>query len=438
VVVGNADYAEDSLLHTADDAQLLSAQLTEMNWDVRLTLNAGLGDLRRGIAALGTREAAAGEVLLFYFAGHALQYQGENFLVPVDAQLGAAGDLAEKCVSLQEVFALVNRSGARAAVVILDAGRPNAWRDRLDLDHGGLARVSAPPQCFVAFSTRPGTVTGGRNDHVYSKVLLKHLDKANASVTEILRQVKLEVRSRTADQQEPWDASTLTREVYFQPSRDDDGVPRFVHLPRAMPPAPAKEEAAIVARASANPAELTRSAQTRAQSGETQPEGAQLELPLRQSGMLWEEVFITRRGRLRLPEGGALYAFPSRNSPRLGQINPEMVIHVVGYVRTREGLFWMPLSRYEDYMKGDSPAWIFVMGTEEKTDFEPRMLVSSNTPDALPPVGGEEEPPAIPIPDNPGFVYSPHFGENGVVDVRSFNPGDRVRCPYTGRVFRVP
>jgi hypothetical protein len=416
-----------------------------MNWNTHLSVDADAATLRRAISTLDSPEAAAGEVILFYFAGHALRHEGENFLVPVGARLSKAADLSERCVSLREVLGVVNRSGARAAVVILDAARPNAWRDRLDLKEEGLARVSAPAQCFVAFSTLPGSVMGSRNDHVYSKVLLKHLDSANATVSEILRQVKVEVRNRTGDQQQPWDASTLTREVYFQPTRDVDGTKRFVHLPEAAPQPRAggePEAGPTLALATADPARMTHGARTRAQTrpGADRPEGAQLKLPLRNSGRLWEEVFVTRRGRLRLPGGGSLYAFPSRQSPRLGDLNAQMAIHVVGYVRTREGLFWLPLTRYQEYMQGSSPAWIFVAGTEGKTDFEPSMLVSTGTPDALPQSQGqpEAEPMATSIPGNEGFVYSPFYGQNGVVDVRSFTSGDRVRCPYTGLIFRVP
>ncbi len=440
VLVGNSQYFEEPLLHCATDAQALAGRLEEMGFRVITHTNASLNDLRRAVHDL-ERESAQGGLALFYFAGHAFQVDDENYLSPIGPIPDSAGEVKSRSLHLGEVFGALERSGTRGSVVILDAARPHPLRKRLGLAPG-LAHVSAPAGTYLAFSTKPGTHMIGRHDHAYAKVLIEHLADRDASIPRLFGQVKLKVRQRTGEMQQPWDANALVERVYLMPQRDTDGrLTRFLAPPsahaQALPGGEEMNPRPVFALASASIEALA--AANAGNSGDNpRPEGAQLDLPLRGSGALWEKVFHTRRGRVNLLEGGTIYAHPSRQSQPLTRLPAGTKLHVVGYVRTREGLFWLPLTRYQEYMQGGDPAWIFIHGSENTQDFAPHLLVDSTVPDIPAPSPDAEEPVAATVPGRPGFVYSPFVNNRNYVDVRGYTPGARVRCPYTGLVFRVP
>jgi uncharacterized caspase-like protein len=233
LVVGNSDYlGAPPLRNPSHDARAFSAALTRLGWQVTEGLDLTRGQLEATRDAFAQRAAKADAAVLFY-AGHALQFGGENYLVPVDARLDT-DDLGTQLCRLDRLMDCL--SGARTGIVFLDACRTNPWVDDLEqqiasgrtvrVEPGrgitvvgrGLAKVSSQVGTLIAFATSPGAIAAdGDGAHSpFSGALLEHLEVPGLEVTELLRRVRASVQAETRGEQLPWDTSALVEPFYFR------------------------------------------------------------------------------------------------------------------------------------------------------------------------------------------------------------------------------
>ena len=176
-----------------------------------------------------TREFSAkldkAELALVFYAGHGVQVDGRNYLVPVDAKLEHAGDLDLDAVDLQTMEA-----ERRVNLVFLDACRDNPFTRSLARSLGstrstavaqGLAQVNSAAGTMIAFSTQPDNVAQdgqGRNSP-FTAALLKYVKMPNLEVEQMMKQVRVEVMAATQEKQVPWGHSSLVGDVYLNPGR---------------------------------------------------------------------------------------------------------------------------------------------------------------------------------------------------------------------------
>jgi uncharacterized caspase-like protein len=233
LVVGNSAYLHaPPLRNPANDARAVSAALTRLGWQVSEGLDQTRAQLEATRQAFAERAKGA-DAAVFFYAGHALQFAGQNYLVPVDADLETE-DLGPQ---LCELNAFMRALGlARTSIVFLDACRTNPWADALtrQIASGrtvhvqpgrglkivprGLAKVSSKAGTLIAFATSPGmTAADGDGAHSpFSGGLLEHLETPGLEVTELLRRVRASVQTETGGQQLPWDSSALVDPFYFR------------------------------------------------------------------------------------------------------------------------------------------------------------------------------------------------------------------------------
>lgn len=233
-VVGNATYAHaDALTNPANDARDFAARLTSLGYEVSLELDAPRAGLLAAFQAF-TRGLAQDDLALFYFAGHALQIGGENYLFPSDARLDSDKDVGTRLVPLNALLADLTRA-SRTRIVILDACRNNPFSDELAAKlpqtrstgglTRGLARVYAGVGSFIAYSTQPGNTAldgDGRNSP-FTGALLKHMAEPGIDVHGVMRRVRADVQKATLEKQIPWENSSLVDEVAF---RSGGGAPQ--------------------------------------------------------------------------------------------------------------------------------------------------------------------------------------------------------------------
>jgi formylglycine-generating enzyme required for sulfatase activity len=219
LVIGNSDYESGPLPNPANDAKLIGDELTNLGFDVIARRNADQTAMKRAIQEFGARLEKAGpdSVGLFYYAGHGVQLNGRNYLIPTTARIEREGDVEIEAVSADWVIEQMRYARNRLNIVILDACRNNPFtRSMRSVDHG-LATMDAPAGILIAYSTAPGSVAAdgtGRNSP-YTEALTHAIRDLHEPVEQVFKHVRVGVMSATSGKQVPWESSSLTGDFYF-------------------------------------------------------------------------------------------------------------------------------------------------------------------------------------------------------------------------------
>jgi hypothetical protein len=222
LVIGNGNYANVApLANPANDARAVAASLRDIGFDVSEGLDLGRGQMEDHIRAFLNRAASA-KVALLYYAGHGMQIDGRNYLVPVDAKLQTLNDVTFGTVELDRVLSGLN-DPSRASIVVLDACRDNpmarvfAGTRSAAVGTGLAAYTTVGTGTLIAYSTAPGKVAadGHRGNSPFSEAFAKHLRAPGLEVRQLLTRVRNEVAAETGEAQVPWDTSSLRGDVYL-------------------------------------------------------------------------------------------------------------------------------------------------------------------------------------------------------------------------------
>ena len=217
LVIGNGAYEHaPRLANPLNDVSDISAALGRLGFQVTKLENADYDGLRRGLRAF-TRAASTAETALIFYAGHGIEIDGRNFLVPVDARMASDQDVEYEAVPLDLVSRAVERA-SELRLVILDACRENPFavamrRTGATRSIGrGLARVEPAGEFLVAYAAKGGSLAAdgkGRNSP-YSTALLAHLEQPGLEVGLMFRKVRDAVLAATGGQQEPFVYGSLS------------------------------------------------------------------------------------------------------------------------------------------------------------------------------------------------------------------------------------
>ncbi|MDF1718023.1 MAG: caspase family protein [Antarcticimicrobium sp.] len=220
LVIGNSEYGRVTALdNPVNDARLIAAALEGLGFEVTLIPDANQIAMKRGIAQFGRalREAGKEATGLFYYAGHAVQSFGTNYLLPVDTDLADAADLDLVAVEAQSVLRQMYSASNRTNIVILDSCRNNPFSNLPVFNDNGLAEMQAPTGTFLAYATEPGGVAldGMEGNSPFTRALAQHLRDPGLPIEQLFKQVRIQVLSETGGQQTPWDTSSLTSDFFF-------------------------------------------------------------------------------------------------------------------------------------------------------------------------------------------------------------------------------
>ena len=222
LVIGNSDYQHVGRLgNPGNDARLISQTLSHLGFTIiggGAQLNVGKSNLDRLVQGFG-QEIQRADVALFYYSGHGLQVQGENWLVPVDANPTRPQDLDFQMVSADLVLKQMQGAGTRLNILILDACRNNPFGSRnLRGAVGGLAQMTAPDGTIISYATQPGAVAqdGTGRDSPFTTALARSMQQPGLDIFQVFNQVGLGVKQDTEGAQEPWMASSpISGDFYF-------------------------------------------------------------------------------------------------------------------------------------------------------------------------------------------------------------------------------
>lgn len=224
LVIGNGNYNKNIgiLKNPVNDATDVATELRKSNFEVQLVTNCTYVQLREAMRKFhenlvnGPKDQTVG---LFYYAGHGVQYQDENYLVPIDADVQYEDDILRMCFPVQRmVLANMERSNTRMNIVILDACRNNPFPATTRSVSSGLGEMKRARGSFIAYATAPGSVASdgsGRNG-LYTQELVKALRKPNLTIEQVFKDVRVNVLRLSGDKQYTWDSSNITGEFYFK------------------------------------------------------------------------------------------------------------------------------------------------------------------------------------------------------------------------------
>ena len=256
LVVGNSAYRNvPELPNPANDAGAVAAALNRLGFSVTLIANASFEEMRRGLIALG-REAAGADMAVMYFAGHGMEISGENWLIPIDAELKKDIDAENEAISLRSVMLHVSNTTS-LGLVVLDACRNNPFAAKMHralalraATAGGLGRIEPVGNVLVAYAARDGTTAldgDGRNSP-FTTALLHNIETPGIEVTFMFRNVRDDVMEATRNEQQPFVYGSLSRRAIYlagdPPSADQastkqaNASPAVAGAPSTTAPAP--------------------------------------------------------------------------------------------------------------------------------------------------------------------------------------------------------
>ena len=222
LVIGNSNYGGDLgvLPNPVNDARLLAKSLKAIGFTVIEVEDADQNAMKRAIADFGDKVADAGTDAtgLFFYAGHGLQVAGQNYLIPIHAQISRERDVDIEAVSMDTVLRQMAFADSKVNIVILDACRNNPLSRGFRSATQGLAEITVKPQgSFISYSTAPGDVAvdGNGKNSPYSAALATAIAKPGLDINDVFREVRADVMSATHGKQVPWDSSSLTAPYYF-------------------------------------------------------------------------------------------------------------------------------------------------------------------------------------------------------------------------------
>lgn len=217
--------------NTLNDAKDMAKTLDSIGFDVTLALDATADQLHQLLEDFAFRSETA-DLALIYYAGHGIEVQGENFLIPVDANVQSNRDVQRQSVSLKQMLTAVERA-RKMRIVILDSCRDNPLGDSIDLTEvvkvetvkadeatrggGGLAAANPERGTLVAFAAKDGQVAldGANSNSPYARALMEKMVKPGLEISLMFRQVRDRVLEETGNLQEPHTYGSLTGVPFY-------------------------------------------------------------------------------------------------------------------------------------------------------------------------------------------------------------------------------
>jgi caspase domain-containing protein len=212
LLIGNAAYPDSPLSNPVHDATDLASLLRRLGFEVTLQRDADRPTMEQAIDRF-TQGVPRGSAGLFFFAGHGVQIEGVNYLIPIGTRFMAASDVKYQAVAADWVLARMDESGMDVKLLLLDACRNNplgrSWTRALSR---GLAVMETPQGALLAYATSPGKTAGdgaGRNSP-FTVQLLRELALPGRDIEVALKAVRAGVQQSTKGEQIPWVASSMT------------------------------------------------------------------------------------------------------------------------------------------------------------------------------------------------------------------------------------
>jgi formylglycine-generating enzyme required for sulfatase activity len=216
LVIGNSTYLSSPLKNPANDARAMAKALRALGFTVDERTNLNQIEMKQAVEVFG-QKIKEGGVGLFYYAGHGMQVNGRNYLIPVDADIQGEAEVDYKAVDAGLVLAKMDMAKNDMNIVVLDACRNNPFARSFRSPNLGLATMNAPSGTLIAYATSPGSVAsdGKGANGLYTQEVVKAIMKPGLKIEDAFKQVRSGVQNQTNGKQVPWESSSLVGDFYF-------------------------------------------------------------------------------------------------------------------------------------------------------------------------------------------------------------------------------
>ncbi len=235
LVIGNSHYSSDIgvLKNPVNDAVDMAALLKKKKFKVTLIKNASKRQMKEGIRSFTSQLSQKDAVGLFFFAGHGVEVDGRNYLIPVNANIRSEVDVEYESIDAGRVMKFMQYAGNNMNMVILDACRNNPYARQFRSTNRGLTRMDPPKGSLILYATSPGEVASdgvGRNG-LFTKYLLQAIDTPDVTVEKVFKTTANKVYRATAKKQLPWQSGVILGDFYFSESAIDKSVSKTFAYP---------------------------------------------------------------------------------------------------------------------------------------------------------------------------------------------------------------
>ena len=221
LVIGNNDYQFTTKLNNAvKDAKDVANKLENLGFEVLKSTDCNACDFANILSEYKSKiESSNSDVVsLFYYAGHAIQIEGKNYLLPTNVSTADESSAKYTSIPFDEIIKDICQPNVQVKIFILDACRDNPFSGSRSVTTIGLAPIYAPKGSLIAFSTSPGEKAtdgiSGENS-IYTKALLTHIGVPNISIEECFKRVRESVYSLTNEKQLSWEHTSLIGKYCF-------------------------------------------------------------------------------------------------------------------------------------------------------------------------------------------------------------------------------
>lgn len=220
LVIGNADYTvAPPLGNPVNDARDMAEALKQVGFEVISGENLSQQAMDDKIRQFGGKLREGG-VGLFYYAGHGMQAYGENYLIPVDADIRDETEVKYKTVHVGLVLGRMEEAKNRLNIVILDACRDNPYRSFARSSSGGLAGITAARgQIYISYATATDSTAadGDERNGLFTGELLEQIKRPGLTLQKVFMNVRFEVSTKSGGKQVPFEYNSMVEEFYFVP-----------------------------------------------------------------------------------------------------------------------------------------------------------------------------------------------------------------------------
>lgn len=243
IIIGNNNYKEYPLKNATNDADLMAKVLTQLGFSVQLVKNATKSSVENELKSF-IKQYKNADIRFFYYAGHGIQFEGENYLIPLDATLDDKVNVRLEGINFNTIFSMLQSSRDSALnIFVLDACRNNPFKNRswgnrdIGNDRGlRLRKADFTTGSYAAFSADYGQTAsdGDKGNGLYTSILAEEMLKPGVEINILFQRVRSRVSQLSKGEQLPIEENRLVGEgFYFIPQQDN---PKPMPNPKPVPP----------------------------------------------------------------------------------------------------------------------------------------------------------------------------------------------------------
>ena len=222
LLIGNANYTTAPLTNPPNDVRVMEAALKKVGFKVQTVLNANQNQMKRALRDFGDNAQGA-EVAFLYYSGHGTQAGGENYLIPLQANINKESDYEIEAVGANGLMRQIAGARPKAAIVVLDACRDNPLAAATKSTSKGLGRMDAPTGSMIAFATAPNTTAS--DEGFYARELARQIMTPGLELYDVFRNTTAEVQRASKGRQVPrLSEVSITEKIYLAGTGISAGV----------------------------------------------------------------------------------------------------------------------------------------------------------------------------------------------------------------------